>query len=307
MERYAPTLLDLAPRDMVSRFIHMEVREGRGIDGKDYVHLDLTHLPKDAVESKLAETCDLARTYLGVDPVTQPIPIQPTAHYAMGGIPTDVDGRVVRDEANTPVPGFYAAGECACVSVHGANRLGTNSLVDILVFGRRSGRHATGYIREADWPPLPEGPDASARQQFEAILSSTGGESVGAIRKELQEEMMDKVSVFRTGAGLEAMSRKIRELRDRYRKVQVRDKSKSYNTEMLEAWELGSLLDLAEVTTLAALERRESRGGHFREDFPERDDANFLKHSLVYRTEKGLELSHKPVTITRFQPQERKY
>ncbi len=307
MERYAPTLLDLAPRDIISRCMYTEIREGRGIDGKDYLHLDLTHLGREVIEKKLPDVTDFVRTYLGIDPIREPIPVQPTAHYAMGGIPTDVRGRVIRDEKNTPVLGFYAAGECACVSVHGANRLGTNSLVDILVFGKLAGRDMAEYLRGADFAPLPKDADGPAREECERLLTSNGSESVARLRETLQREMMDKASVFRTQEGLEAMLTTLKELKDRYRRVRIQDKGKIFNMDLQEALELGYLLDLAEVTVVSALARRESRGAHYREDFPKRDDAEWLKHTLAYRLDGEFELRYKPVVITRFQPLERKY
>jgi succinate dehydrogenase / fumarate reductase flavoprotein subunit len=307
MERYAPTLKDLAPRDMTSRAIYQEIREGRGIEGKNYVHLDLTHLGKEVLDKKLPDITEFVRTYLGLEPLEELVPIQPTAHYAMGGIPTDVEARVVADEKNTPVPGFYAAGEVACVSVHGANRLGTNSLVDILVFGRRGGRHAAKFIKENDWAPLPPNPDGPARELVSELKNSHGSERPADIRDALQDEMMDKASVFREAKGLTAMREKLRELRARYRQVKVEDQSACYNTELLEVIELGNLLDLAEVLVESALVRQESRGAHFREDFPKRDDPNWLKHTLAYKSEKGIEFGYKPVTITKFEPKERKY
>jgi len=307
MERYAPTLKDLAPRDLISRCMYTEIREGRGIDGKDYLYLDATHLGREVIEKKLPDIADFTRTYLGIDPAEKPIPVQPTAHYLMGGIPTDTDGRVIQDEKNTPIPGLYAAGECACVSVHGANRLGTNSLVDILVFGRRSGRHAALYAREVDLPPLPDDPERYARQQIEALLRREKGESVAEIRSTLQSEMMDKCSVFRTGTNLLLLSKTIQNLKDRYRGVAIQDRGKRFNTELMEAWELGCLLDVADCTVASASQRAESRGAHYREDFPKRDDVHWLKHTLAYKKEEGWEFRYKPVVITRFQPTERKY
>ncbi|HEY8478128.1 MAG TPA: succinate dehydrogenase flavoprotein subunit [Chloroflexota bacterium] len=307
MERYAPTLKDLAPRDLISRCIYQEIREGRGIGGRDFVHLDLTHLPKEVIYGKLPDITDFVETYLGIDPSKEPIPVQPTAHYAMGGIPTDVDGRVVIDERNTPLPGFYAAGECACVSVHGANRLGTNSLVDIIVFGRRAGKHAIGFVRENDWPALPPEPDARAREEIGRLLSPEGNESWAKIRDQLQAEMMDKASVMRDQEKLEAMGEVLDDLRERYRRVRLTDRSPRFNTELLEALELGYLLDVSRAIVAGALGRTESRGAHYREDYPKRDDANWLKHTLAYLTPKGVELRYKPVVITRFQPTERKY
>jgi succinate dehydrogenase / fumarate reductase flavoprotein subunit len=307
MERYAPTLKDLAPRDLISRCIYTEIREGRGIDGKDYVHLDVRHLGREVIDQKLPDITGFVRTYLGIDPVTELVPIQPTAHYAMGGIPTDNDGRVIVDEKNTPLPGFYAAGECACVSVHGANRLGTNSLVDILVFGRRAGRDMTRYIRDVDLPRVGGDADARAKAEVVRILENTGKESVAEIRRVMQEEMMDKASVFRHESDLQRVLTTLRELRERYASVSIHDRGKRFNTDLLEALEIGYLLDLAETLVVGALARQESRGAHYREDFPARDDANWLKHSLIYRTDRGWELRYKPVVITRFEPKERKY
>jgi succinate dehydrogenase / fumarate reductase flavoprotein subunit len=307
MERYSPTLLDLAPRDIVSRAIYLEIQAGRGVDGRDYVDLDASHLGRDVVEAKLPDIADFCRTYLGVDPAVEPMPVQPTAHYAMGGIPTDVDGRVVVDAENTPLPGFYAAGECACVSVHGANRLGTNSLVDLVVFGRRAGLDMARFVRENDFVALPAEPECEACEEVERLLGSGGDESVADIRKELQQVMMDKVGVFRVEAQMMAAMAKIHELQERYRRASIQDKGKKFNTELLEALELGYLLDLAEVTAASALARQESRGAHSREDYPERDDERWLKHTLACRTDKGLEMKYKPVTITRFEPKPRTY
>ncbi len=311
MERYAPTLLDLAPRDIVSRCIYQEVRAGNGIDGKSFVHLDMRHLGRDLIEKKLPDITDFVRTYLGIDPVDAPVPVQPTAHYAMGGVPTDNDGRVIRDEKNTVVPGFYAAGECACVSVHGANRLGTNSLVDILVFGRRAGKDMARYIAQEDFAPLPPKPEESASALMTRLRGGNGKdtkESVAAVRDELQKEMMDKAGVFRTAETLTAGRERVRALQERYRRVRIQDTGHVFNTDLVEAIELGFLLDTAQVTVEAALARQESRGAHSREDFPKRDDVNWLKHSLGYQTPSGsIEFRYKPVSITRFQPQERKY
>ncbi len=307
MERYAPTLLDLAPRDVASRAIYREIQEGRGIGGKDFVHLDATHLGKDVLKRKLPDITSFVTTYLGIDPSQEPIPVQPTAHYAMGGIPTDVDGRVLLDEKNTPLPGCYAAGECACVSVHGANRLGTNSLVDILVFGRRAARHIGGFLEGAYLATLPASPETDARDRLAAILARPSGESAPLIREALQQEMMGKVSVFRDEAGLRAALDTLRGLKERSRNIAVADKGKCFNTELMEAIEVGFLLDLAEATAVAALARTESRGAHYREDFAQRDDTNWLKHSLAFKTPAGFDLRYKPVTVTRFQPKARAY
>ena len=307
MERYAPTLLDLAPRDMISRAIYREIREGRGIDGKDYMHLDLTHLDAKVIDQKLPDITDFVETYLGVDPHREPIPIQPTAHYAMGGIPTTLNAEAIQDAGNRVVPGLYAAGECACVSVHGANRLGTNSLVDIVVFGRRGGQRIAHWVPQVDWPVLPKDPEDAAQDQVSRLTTNVGGESAAQIRAELQQTMMEHVSVFRLEGGLKEALAKLSELRSRYRRVEVQDKSLRFNMELEEALELGYLLDLAWATTVAALARTESRGAHYREDFPKRDDANWLKHSLATIQGETITLSYKAVAITRLQPQERKY
>jgi succinate dehydrogenase / fumarate reductase flavoprotein subunit len=312
MERYAPTIKDLAPRDMVSRSMVLEVREGRGAGpNKDYVYLDLTHLPKEQIEAKLPDITEFARTYLGVDPVTELVPVFPTAHYAMGGIPTNVEAQVLRDNEHV-IPGLFAAGEAACVSVHGANRLGTNSLLDINVFGRRAGIAAAEYAQQADLVELPEDPQSYTIALVEKLRSSTGGERVAALRREMQETMDLNAQVYRTEATLKQALNDVQELKRRYQNVAIQDKGVRYNTDLMEAIELGFLLDLAELVVVGALERKESRGGHAREDYPNRDDVNFMRHTMAYRRtdESGQEyvqLDYKPVTITRYQPMERKY
>ncbi len=307
MERYAPTLKDLAPRDMCSRAITLEIREGRGIGGKDFVHLDLTHLDPKVIHEKLPDITDFVETYMGIDPVKELIPIQPTAHYAMGGIPTNSSAQVIKDEKATPVPGLYAAGECACVSVHGANRLGTNSLVDIIVFGRKGGKGLGEFVKKASLQPLPADPERRTRERIEKTYAGSGKDSVAAIRTELQAEMMDKAGVYRIESGLKRMLGIITGLKERYKSVRLQDRGKKFNMELLEAFELEHLLQLSEVTVTGALARQESRGAHSREDFPKRDDANFLRHTLAFNEDGKVALRYKSVSITRFQPQERKY
>ncbi|MGB4777629.1 succinate dehydrogenase flavoprotein subunit [Microbacterium sp.] len=322
MERYAPTIKDLAPRDIVARCMVKEVLEGRGAGPhKDYVYLDCTHLGAEVLETKLPDITEFARTYLGVDPVVEPVPVMPTAHYAMGGIPTNNSGEVLQDN-DTIVPGLYAAGECACVSVHGANRLGTNSLLDINVFGKRSGRNAVEYVKTAEFVPLPEDPARDVRQLIEGLRNNPGSERIAVLRKTLQEEMDANAQVFRTEETLTNVMGTIHDLRQRYQNVHVDDKGKRYNTDLLEAVELGFLLDLAEIVAYAARNRRESRGGHMREDYPDRDDKKYMQHTMAYLTgdphspdpEDHIELDWKPVVFTRndkgelnYPPMERKY
>lgn len=312
MEKYAPVMKDLASRDVVSRSIYTEIREGRGCGPEgDHVYLDLTHLPPEQLDAKLPDITEFARTYLGIEPYTDPIPIQPTAHYAMGGIPTNVQGEVLTDNT-TVVPGLYAAGEVACVSVHGANRLGTNSLLDINVFGRRAGIAAAEYSQKASYVELPEDPAQQVVDQVENLRNSTGTERVAVLRRELQECMDANVMVFRTEQTIKTAVEKIAELRERYRNVSIQDKGRRFNTDLLEAIELGNLLDLAEVMAVSALARKESRGGHYREDYPNRDDINFMRHTMAYREvgddgTESIRLDYKPVVQTRYQPMERKY
>jgi len=312
MERYAPTIKDLAPRDMVARAMVQEVREGRGAGPEsDYVYLDLTHLPAEQIETKLPDITEFARTYLGVDPITELVPVFPTAHYAMGGIPTNIETEVLRDN-DTVVPGLYAAGECACVSVHGANRLGTNSLLDINVFGRRAGIAAAEYAVGADLPELPSDPARFVEDLVSGLRDSDGGERVGEIRKAMQDTMDMNAQVYRTEATLKQALSDVKELQRRFQNVAIHDKGERYNTELLEAIELGFLLDLAELLVIGALERKESRGGHAREDYQSRDDVNFMRHTMAYRHigddgQTTVRLDYKPVVVTRYEPMERKY
>ena len=312
MERYAPTIKDLAPRDMVARAMVQEVREGRGAGpNKDYVYLDLTHLPAEQVESKLPDITEFSRTYLGVDPITELVPVFPTAHYAMGGVPTNVDTEVLRDNEHV-VPGLYAAGEVACVSVHGANRLGTNSLLDINVFGRRAGIEAAEYANSVEHAELPDDPQGTTIALVERLRSASGSERTAVLRKDMQDTMDMNAQVYRTEATLKQALSDVQELKARYAKVSIQDRGTRYNTDLIEAIELGFLLDLAEVTVVSALERKESRGGHAREDYPNRDDVNFMRHTMAYKSEDVsgedyVRLDYKPVTMTRYEPMERKY
>lgn len=312
MERYAPTVKDLAPRDMVSQCIYKEIREGRGVNGKDYVVLDMTHVGKEVLEHKLPEISTFSRVYLGIDPVKTPIPVAPTCHYAMGGIPTNEDGQVVGgpDRENDVVPGFYAIGECACVSVHGANRLGTNSLLDLVVFGRRAGMAMAKAIREEGntREPLPETPEARTRDLLEGILGQSEGERAVAIRNDLQQTMMDNVSVFRNEETLSTAMDDIQTLRERVRSVTVDDKGKRFNTDLMDAVEAYNMVDYAEAITACARNRTESRGAHSREDYLDRNDDQWLKHTLFSSDGAGnVDIDYKDVVITRFEPKERKY
>jgi len=328
METYAPTVKDLASRDVVSRAMFLEMQAGRGIGGKRYMYLDVRPetvnryaasdgrkrpdgspyvVTAEEILSKLPDIVDFCRTYLGVDPISQPMPVQPTAHYAMGGIPTNKFGEVLIDEKNTILPGLYAAGEVACVSVHGANRLGTNSLLDILVFGKHSGIKAAQHALGENFQTLPADPTDFTRAQFDKLLSTSGEERPENIAVEMKQVMNDYVGVFRTEEGMTSASEKIQDLQERFKHVKVEDKGKVFNTDLLATWELGNLLDLAQVTTAAALDRRESRGAHAREDFPKRDDVNWMKHSLAWLRDGKVELRYKPVNITRFEPKERVY
>jgi succinate dehydrogenase / fumarate reductase flavoprotein subunit len=328
MDEYAPTVKDLASRDVISRAMFLEMQAGRGIGGNRYMYLDVRPetvnkyaasdgrkrpdgtpyvVSAEEILSKLPDIVDFCRTYLGVDPVTQPMPVQPTADYAMGGIPTNMFGEVLIDEKNTIMPGLFAAGEVACVSVHGANRLGTNSLLDILVFGKDSGLKAAEYAKEVDFPSLSDDAADFSRSQIDDLLNSSGDERPEIIGIEMKKVMNDLVGVFRTEEGMTTALETIRELKERFKRIRVDDKGKVFNTDLLTTWELGNLLDLAEVTSATALARQESRGAHAREDFPKRDDKNWMKHSLAWLRDGDIELRYKPVVITKFEPKERVY
>ena len=306
MEDYAPVIKDLAPRDVVSRAIMTEIREGRGIDGRDFVHLDLTSIGKERLAEKLSDISSFVRIYLGLDTATDPIPVKPTCHYMMGGIPTNMDGAVL-DEKGDPVPGLYAAGECSCISLHGANRLGCNSLVDLVVFGRRGGQaHCSGPSKDGL-----AGASGPARRGRCSEIGKTQRETKrreGRSHKGVMQKLMSELcSVFRNEKGLREALSELGTLMGRYDEVAIDDRGTLFNTDIMEACELESLLGLAETILLSAIARTESRGAHFREDYPERDDVNWLKHTLVKKTDDGPRISYKPVTITRFQPKARTY
>ena len=328
MPKYAPTIKDLASRDVVSRAIYTEIREGRGVNGQNYVYLDVR--PESVIKyaaldgrtnpdgtpyvvtgeqilKKLPDIIDFCRVYLGVDPLTQMMPIQPTAHYTMGGIPTNKYGEVVIDDKNTVLPGLYAAGECACVSVHGGNRLGCNSLLDIIVFGKHAGLKAAEYAKNADFEKLPDDAEAGSRSAFEALRNGSGKENAFDIGTEMKKVMFDDVGIYRNEKGMAEALEKVRALKERFKGVRVTDTGKIFNTELLNAWELGNMLEVAEVITVSALNRKESRGGHSREDCPNRDDKNWLKHTLVRKQNGEIKIDYKPVTITKYQPKERVY
>ena len=328
MPKYAPTIKDLASRDVVSRAIYTEIKEGRGVDGKNFVYLDIRpetvnriaaedgrsnpdgskyNLTAEQVLAKLPDIIDFCRVYLGVDPVTQMMPIQPTAHYTMGGIPTNKFGEVVIDDKDTVLPGLYAAGECACVSVHGGNRLGCNSLLDLVVFGKYAGLKAAEYANQAEFEKLPDEAEAGSRSQFEALKNGSGKENVFKLSTELKKVMFADVGIYRNEKDMLSALEKVRELKSRFKDVTVTDTGKIFNTELLNAWELGNLLEIAEVIAMSAANRKESRGGHSREDFPDRDDANWLKHTLIWNKNGKLEIGYKPVVITKHQPKARVY
>jgi succinate dehydrogenase / fumarate reductase flavoprotein subunit len=328
MERYAHTVKDLASRDVVSRAIYLEIRNGNGINGQNYVYLDVRPesvnkyaaidgrtnpdgspytVTGEELLAKLPDIVDFCRVYLGVDPITQMMPVQPTAHYAMGGIPTNKFGEVYQDEKNTIVPGLYAAGECACVSVHGANRLGTNSLLDLVVFGKHAGLRAAEYVKGVDYQPLPPNPAEFTQAQFDRVRQADGSENAFDISTRMKKVMFDDMGIFRSGKGMQDALNVIRDLQARFKHVSVSDTGAIFNMEMMNVWELGNLLDLAELTTVSALARTESRGGHSREDYPNRDDQNWLKHSMIRVHDGKIDLTYKPVVITKFEPKVRTY
>ena len=328
MPKYAPKVKDLASRDVVSRAIYTEIREGRGVNGSNYVYLDVRPetvnryaeidgrtnpdgskyvVTGEQILQKLPDIIDFCRVYLGVDPVTQMMPIQPTAHYTMGGIPTNKYGEVVIDDKNTPFAGLFAAGECACVSVHGGNRLGTNSLLDLVVFGKHAGLRAAEYANKVEFEQLPADADAEVRSQLETLRHETGKENVLDIATEMKKVMFDLVGIYRNEEGMKEAIEKVKELKERYRHIKVSDTGRIFNTELINAWELGNMLELAEVIARSALNRKESRGGHSREDYPSRDDREWLRHTLAHKQDGEIKIAYKPVVITKYQPKERVY
>ncbi len=307
MERYAPTLKDLAPRDIISRAILTEISEGRGIGGADYVHLDLRDIGKERLAQKLPEISSLVTTYLGIDPSQDPVPVAPTCHYIMGGIPTDAEGRVLTDENGAVKPGLFAVGECACLSVHGANRLGCNSLIDLVVFGRRVGARLIKDVKGTELKQLPNRVEEIVEDRVNNLKEYDRKERVPVVREALQRLMMEKCSVFREADGLRQALNEIRMLTNRYANLGLHNIGRRFNCELQEALELGNMLRTAEVIVFSALNREESRGAHSRSDFPERNDEKWLKHTMVYSTKEGLKLGYKPVTINGFQPEKRRY
>ncbi len=328
METYAPTVKDLASRDVISRAMYLEMKAGRGIDGKGYMYLDVTpevvnhyaeidgrknvdgspyRVTASDILSKLPDIIDFCETYIGINPISDPMPVQPTAHYAMGGIPTNKFGEVVIDEKNTVLPGLYAAGEVACVSIHGANRLGTNALLDLVVFGKYSGLKAAEYAKSESYQDLPKDPEAFAMKQLNSLTSGNGGENMIDIAAEMKIVMSEHVGVFRVEEGMQQAVDKVREVKERFKNVKIDDLGLKYNMNLIEAWELSNLLDVAEVTAVSALARKESRGAHSRDDHPDRDDKNWLKHTLAWLENDGVRLAYKPVQITKYKPKARSY
>ena len=310
MERYAPSIKDLAPRDMVSRAIATEISEGNGAGpNNDFVYLDLTHLGAETIKQKLPDITDFVRTYVKIEPINEPIPVQPTAHYAMGGIPTDVNARVLSDATGTILPGVYSAGESACVSVHGANRLGTNSLLDIVVFGKRAGQSMVDYVSSTKPMALSDNAAEELTSKIENLMEKDHSVefSVPKIREELQDSMEENAKIFRSEESLEKQTKILSDLRDRYQNVTISDKGKVFNTELLEAIELEYLLDMSDTTVASALHRKESRGAHSRVDHVDRDDKNWLKHSFAFKNEDSVKLEYKEVELGNYEPKERKY
>ncbi len=303
MERYAPERMELAPRDVVARAMWTEIIEGRGFEGPygPYIALDLTHLGEEKIEERLPLIRDAARKFAGIDPVEEPIPVKPVAHYTMGGVHTNM-------WTETPVKGLYAAGEVAAVSIHGANRLGSNSTAECLVFGRVAGEKAVEFVQGKSFSEITkEEMLAEEKRLFDEFLGRSGDENPYEIKKELNETMDKNFWIFRTGEEMKEGIKKIQELKKRYENIEIVDKKRGFNTDLMQAMEIGFMLDLAEAVAVGAYARTESRGAHYRLDYPKRDDENWLKHTLAYYTPEGPKLEYIPVTITKWQPVERKY
>ena len=308
MEKYAPNAMELASRDVVSRAIMNEIREGRGVGPrKDAVYIDVTHLGKDLIMQRLPELRDLAITFLGLDMIKEPILISATAHYSMGGIPVNIAGNV-RKNNDELVEGFYAAGECSCVSVHGANRLGANSVLEALLFGRFVGKTMVKEIDAIELRPASEDDAKTALKEISWVLDNNGNETVTGLREELQQSMTANAGAFRTKETLEVVIKDVNKLRKRYKNIRIKDKSKVFNTELQEAIEFGHMLDYSKFIVESALARKESRGAHFREDFDTRDDENFLKHTMAYMDENGnLTLDYMDVILGKHELKARTY
>ncbi|NES82206.1 MAG: FAD-binding protein, partial [Moorea sp. SIO2B7] len=312
MENYAPKQMELAPRDITSRAITLEIRAGRGIHpdgsaGGIFVHLDLRHMGKEKIMSRVPFCWEEAHRLVGVDAVNEPMPVRPTAHYSMGGIPVNTNGQVRRN-ADSLVEGFFAAGECACVSVHGANRLGSNSLLECVVYGRKTGAAIAEYVQNRKLPTF----DAqsyltTAQQRVQSLLNQSGTIRINELRQKFQDCMSEHCGVFRTESNMQQGLEELQKLKQQYPQIYLDDKDSCWNTELIEAMELENLMIVGEMILTSALNRKESRGAHSREDFPMRDDGNFLKHTLAYYSSGGIELNYMPVVINRFEPKERKY
>ncbi len=312
MAQYAPSRMELAPRDITSRAIAREIRAGRGIhpdgsSGGPFVYLDLRHLGQEKIMSRIPFCWEEAHRLLGIDAVHQPIPVRPTVHYSMGGIPVNLDGQV-RSGPDSLIDGFFAAGESACVSVHGANRLGSNSLLECVVYGRLTGAAIAQFVQNRKFPLLDEQLHRSeAQQQIQALLEHSGEYRIAQVRQAFQDCMTQHCGVFRTKELITQGLQQLQQLQQQYSQIYLDDKGICWNTEIIEALELRNLITVGQLILTSALNRQESRGAHFREDFPQRDDANFLKHTMAYYSPAGIDLQYRSVTITLFEPQERKY
>ncbi|OGL39552.1 MAG: fumarate reductase (quinol) flavoprotein subunit [Candidatus Schekmanbacteria bacterium RIFCSPHIGHO2_02_FULL_38_11] len=300
MERYVPSKMELAPRDVVSRCIQIEVREGRGFEN-EYVHLDVTHFGEAKINEKIPQVKELAKKFAGVDIVKEPMPVQPAQHYSMGGIRNNVNGE-------TNIKGLYAVGECGCVSVHGANRLGGNSLLETVVFGRRVGRNLEKFVSSAEFSKISENILKDEEKRIKKLVDRKGKESSSAIRKELSEILTFKVGVFRVGNEIEQALKEIKKLQERAKKVFIQDKGTVYNTQLTSVIEMEFLLTISEIIALGALNRKESRGAHYRNDYTERNDKNWMKHTIAKKGKDGkINISYEPVSVTKYQPQKRVY